>query len=560
MLKSLQKLLTLALIAVGVVYLGYQGFLYNRAQDKMPPGMTIAGLDVSGLTIEETSELLSDHYSAPLILTHRDEEVELNPQDVGFQLDLEAMLAEAETARTPENPWLSFAEFVIGRSWEPINIDLYATHDRDALLMRLDMVASFLDEPATGPQLVDESKSFRMGKAGYVSDIETSLPDIEAALYALDNRSAELVVIDQEAIPFDMTALEDSIQQEMAGFNGMGSIFIMDLQSGEEMGINADVALSGLSVVKIAILLETYRALDFEPNSDQAKLIAETAINSGNFSANLLLDVVAGQDNAYLGVDILTESMQRLGLSNTFIVTPYEEPNRPGKSTRVTEANSRVDVTTFPDPTMQTTAEDMGTLLSMIYYCAQGGGTLLAVYPDKITPAECQALIDVLAQNEEGNLIRFGVPEGVIVSHKHGWAGNTHGDGGIVYSPGGDYIIVEYLTDPASDWLVHDTSFPILREISRSVYNFFNHEQPYFEDRLAEVEAEESSSGAQFGEVQTDDETAVENEPLEEPTPQPTPDTTTPDLGDQDEAGNDGTDLDDISIEASRSIKWNIGV
>ena len=35
-------------------------------------------------------------------------------------------------------------------------------------------------------------------------------------------------------------------------------------------------------------------------------------------------------DNAYLGVDILTESMQRLGLENTFIVTPYEEPDRAG--------------------------------------------------------------------------------------------------------------------------------------------------------------------------------------------------------------------------------------
>ena len=560
MLKSLQKLLTLALIVVGVMFFAYQGFLYNRAKDKMPPGMTIAGLDVSGLTVEEASELLSAHYSAPLILIHRDEEIELNPQDVGFQLDLEAMLAEAEMARMPENPWLNFAEFVIGRSWKPINIDLYATHDRDELLMRLDMIASFLDKPATGPQLVEESTSFRMGKAGYVSDIETSLPDIEAALYATENRTAELVVIDQEAIPFDMTTLEDTIQHEMAGFHGMGSIFVMDLQTGEEMGINADVALSGLSVVKIAILLETYRAMEFEPNSDQAKLIAETAIHSGNYSANLLLDVVAGQDNAYLGVDILTESMQRLGLKNTFIVTPYEEPNRPGKATRVTEANSRLDVTTFPDQTMQTTAEDMGTLLEMIYHCSRGGGTLLAVYPEELTPVECQALLDVLAKNEEGNLIRFGVPEGVTVSHKHGWAGNTHGDAGIVYSPAGDYIIVEYLTDPASDWLVHDTSFPILREISRSVYNFFNFEQPYFDDRLADIEVEGSSSGAQFGDAQTDGETAVESTPLEEATPQPTPDSTNPDFGEQDDAGDGDTDLDDISIEASRSIRWNIGV
>ena len=313
------------------------------------------------------------------------------------------------------------------------------------------MLASFMDKPATGPRLVQETESYEMGQDGYVTDIAASLPLVEEVLYRPEDRQVQLVIIDEPAKPFDMNMLTESIQRQIQAFNGLGSFFIMDLNTGEELGINEDVALSGLSVVKIAILLETFRALDFEPTVDQEKLIAETAVNSGNFSANLLLDVVAGQDNAYLGVDILTESMQQLGLENTFIVTPYEEPNRPGRSTRSTPANSRTDINTFPDPTMQTTAEDMGTLLSMIYYCAQGGGTLLAVYPEQITPGECQAIIDILSQNVEGNLIRFGVPEGTKVTHKHGWAGNTHGDAGIVFSPGGDYVIVEYLSEPDTD-------------------------------------------------------------------------------------------------------------
>ena len=101
---------------------------------------------------------------------------------------------------------------------------------------------------------------------------------------------------------------------------------------------------------------------------------------------------------------------------------------------------------------------------------------------------ECQTIIDVLSQNEEGNLIRFGVPDGVEVSHKHGWAGNTHGDAGIVFSDGGDYIIVEYLAQPETDWLVHEISFPLLREASRIVYNYFNIDAPYFADALREGE------------------------------------------------------------------------
>jgi hypothetical protein len=136
---------------------------------------------------------------------------------------------------------------------------------------------------------------------------------------------------------------------------------------------------------------------------------------------------------------------------------------------------------------MQSTAEEIGTLLAMIYYCSKGGGALLAIYPDQITPEECQAIIDLMILNEEGNLIRFGVPAGVPVSHKHGWIPNTHADAGIVYSPGGDFVIVEYVHRPGG-WLVADESFPILREIARATYNYFNPDNPYLGDALFERE------------------------------------------------------------------------
>ena len=524
MLKTLQRLLTIILLIAATGYLAYQGFLYYRSRDRMPPGMTVAGLDVSGMNLEEVAETLSQHYLTPVRISHKTEEVELDPVEVGFVLDIDTMLREAEEAARPEQVWQGFLEFLVDRSLEPISIELRATHDRNALLQQLEMLASFMDKPATGPRLVQETESYEMGQPGYVTDIEASLPVVEAALYEPDERVAPLVLIDQEAKSFDMAMLEESINRETQAFDGLGSFFILNLDTGEELGINEDIALSGLSVVKIAILLETFRALDFEPNSDQAKLIAETAVNSGNYSANLLLDIVAGQDNAYLGVDILTESMQRLGLENTFIVTPYEEPDRAGKGTMSTPANSRTDISTNPDPTMQTTAEDMGTLLAMIYYCAEGGGTLLAIYPEELTPTECQAVIDVLSQNVEGNLIRFGVPEGTIVSHKHGWAGNTHGDAGIVYSPGGAYVVVEYLTQPHTEWLVHEISFPILRTISQAVYNYFNVDQPYFGKPLAAQEVEQSEAEEPAPEEENADDDsggAAEATPTPDATPAP---------------------------------------
>ena len=531
MLKAIQKILLIILITVAAGYLAYEGFLYYRSRDQMPPGMTVAGIDVSGMNLEEVEEALNEHYLSPIFISNETERVEVNPADFGFVLDMDYMLGEAEALSKPKEEWQAFLEFVVGRSLSPVSVELRATHDREALQREIETLTSFMDSPATGPRLIEETESYEMGKAGFVTDVDASLPLVEAALYEPFQREVQLVIIDQEPKAFDMAMLEQSIDREIQGFDGLGSFFILDLQTGEELGINADVALSGLSVVKIAILLETYRAIDTEPNSDQAKLIAETAEHSGNYSANLLLDVVAGMDNAYLGVDILTESMQRLGLENTFIVTPYEEPNRAGKETLITPANSVADLITNPDPTMQTTAEDMGTLLEMIYHCSKGGGTLLALYPEELTPGECQAVIDSLSKNMEAYLIRYGVPPDTVVSHKHGWAGNTHGDAGIVFSPAGDYIIVEYLSQPQTDWLVHDTSFPLLREVSRAVYNYFNVDAPYFgvpdlggdaADESAPADEETGEEAVEEGSVEEETDTGSEID-IEEVTPTPPP-------------------------------------
>jgi beta-lactamase class A len=276
----------------------------------------------------------------------------------------------------------------------------------------------------------------------------------------------------------------------------LGSIFVMDLVTGEEISLNADVALSALSTFKVAIFVEAYRVLDEPPNEYQQQLFVDTAAHSSNFAANLLLHLIAGEENTYKGADIVTESLRNLGLVNTFMAVPYDAAQvatRP--NTYMTPANSRTDINVLPDPTIQTTAEDMGTLLSMIYYCSKGGGALLAVYPEDLTPEECQAIIDLMILNEEGNLIRFGVPEGVPVSHKHGWGVATHGDVGIVFSPAADYVLVEYLTG-SGDWLQADLSFPVLRDISRITYNFFNPTAPFLGTHEALEEAESDALDA----------------------------------------------------------------
>ena len=506
MLKAIQRFLVILLLIVGLLILGYQAFLYSLVRDKLPTGMVVANVDVGGLSRDDAAAALTRQYLAPITLYHLDSEVDINPQDVGFNLDVDAMLDQAEAARGDLPFWEGFLEYLVKRSFAATDIRLIAFHDQVALQAQLQNVASLLDRPATAPQLrLGAGATYQPGETGYVTDVEASLPAAEMALYqsAPEERQVELVIEHQEAADLNMDVLEAQLTQVMTndGAGLVSSVFIMDLETGEELSINGSEAVSGLSILKIAIFVETYRALDGPPNEYVQGLFYETAVQSSNFSANLLLHEIAGEANTYQGAALLTESMARLGLVNTFMAIPYGAPavsTRP--STYTTIANSEPNLLLQPDTAMQSTAEEIGTLLSMIYHCANGGGALLAVYPGEITPQECQAIIDLMVLNDEGNLIRFGVPENVRVSHKHGWDEVTHGDAGIVFSPNKDYVIVEYLHFPDGDFLLHDFSFPILRQFAQLTYNYFNFEEPYTEnvvDRaIREAEAREAAAAA----------------------------------------------------------------
>ena len=122
--------------------------------------------------------------------------------------------------------------------------------------------------------------------------------------------------------------------------------------------------------------------------------------------------------------------------------------------------------------------------MSMIYYCAQqGGGGLIAAFADQLTQDECQQLLDFMELNNIGSLIEEGVPQDTPVAHKHGWISDTHGDAGVVFSPGGDYVLVTYMYKP--DWLEWEISSPLLADISRATYNYFNFDRPFLDGQVS---------------------------------------------------------------------------
>lgn len=61
----------------------------------------------------------------------------------------------------------------------------------------------------------------------------------------------------------------------LADFDGISSYVVVDMKTGDRIARNEDVAIAGMSLLKIPILVETYRVLDRPPDVEQTKLITQ---------------------------------------------------------------------------------------------------------------------------------------------------------------------------------------------------------------------------------------------------------------------------------------------
>ncbi len=481
---GLGQWVTVSLMVAVSLFLLFKLYQYAGARNYYPVGLTVAGVDVGGMTKDEASLIIANRYiDAPVVIYHGEESFEVSPTRAEFTLDLDGMLAAADSERVQQDFWAGFWGFLWSRPVEVSPVQLRASHSRDALRDVLLEISSLVDDPAQPPQPVPQSLSFQYGTSGTVTNIEASFADIEAALYRPSNREARLQIDPRDPERPDIGLLTRLLVNRLQVFEqetgGVASVFILDLDTGESVNIGETTAMSAIDLMRVPIVLEAYRVIEGVPTLSQREQIDNTlVIQPENDAANGLLNVIAGEEDPYRGAAMVTESLQRLGLANTFMVAPYDGNVISTQPTLQTPSNQVEGLRTRPNPAMQTTAEDMGLLLSMIYYCAAGrGGALAAALDGAVTQTECQQLLETMQANRIGSLIEEGVPEQTAVAHRHGWVSDTHADAAIVSSPGGDYVLVTFLYKP--DWLEWELSSPLIADISRATYNYFNFDNPY---------------------------------------------------------------------------------
>jgi beta-lactamase class A len=483
---SALRIISFGFLLVAVILTTIQLAQFSRIRANLPAGLSIAGIPVGGLTRQEAAQRLLEVYSTPVELDYNGSRFELNPAVVDFQLDVESMLAAADVARTQRLFWQDFWDFLWGRTSSPQPVPLSATFSEKRLRDYLADIAKRYDQPSEPPAPVPGSIDFSSGKPGVQLNTDGSVLLIENALQSLSQRQVDLPIERTQPSRPDFRNLEVLLKQTLdtSGFDGLAGVYILDLQTGQEIhfarrngediSVNPDIAFTASSIIKIPIMVSAFHRMGDNPDSETLKLMSDMIDKSGNEAADWLMERVIDQNLAPLTV---SDDMKKLGLENTFLAGKFTFGS-PLLQRFDTPANTRTDINTDPDPYSQTTPSDIGMLLEDIYQCAQtGGGALPAVFPGEITQTKCQTMNTYLINNRLPVLITAGLPEGTQVAHKHGWVStngiiNTIGDAGIVYSLGGNYVVVIFLHNP--DQLVWDPASELVAILSRAIYNYYN--------------------------------------------------------------------------------------
>ncbi|MFV9675286.1 MAG: serine hydrolase [Anaerolineales bacterium] len=484
---NLQRWVSIALLLTSVALFFYQLVAYSRHRSQLPLELTIAGINVGGLDQAEAHERILQVYSSPIELFYDENLILLNPANVGFRPDTDVMLAAAELERTGTPFWAGFWDFLWNRAGEPQNVPLKADYSVTQLEGYLIDIAARYDEPPIPAEPRPGTPFFTSGTPGRLLDQTRSEELITAVLHSPISRSVNLPVVGNVVPRPTLDTLEILLKQniEVSDFDGLVVIYLTDLSTGEnfhlatlggeDLEVEPDIAFSAASIIKISIMTALYRYEDEPLAPEVERWLVEMISESGNDPSDWIMQHIETYD-AYgaAGPILVTETMQELGIENTFIAG-YYFLGAPQLQIYRTPANQRVDIDTNPDSYTQTTASDMSLLLGDIYACAEGGGTLQAVFPEEITPQECRRMLDLLSENILGTLIKAGLPEGTRVAHKHGWRSSPLdmiGDAGIVFSPGGDYVLTIFLWNETE--MVWEPTSKLIANLSRAAYNYFN--------------------------------------------------------------------------------------
>jgi beta-lactamase class A len=261
----------------------------------------------------------------------------------------------------------------------------------------------------------------------------------------------------------EITPLKNTVQELAAGNpNLTPGVFLVDLETGGYVDVNAANSSPAASTIKIPILVAFFQDVDAgkirldEMLTMQQEMVAG---GSGNFqykqvgtkfaALEVATKMITISDNTATnmliarlgGMEALNERFRGWGLSNTAIRNPL--PDLQGTNT--------------------TSPKELGNLMAMV---SQG---------NLVSMRSRDQILDIMRQTERDHLLPSGLGAGARVYHKTGDIGTMLADAGLIDTPTGKrYVVAVMVQRPNND----PRAEKFISSVSRAAYQQFSQSEP----------------------------------------------------------------------------------
>ncbi|HRY59822.1 MAG TPA: class A beta-lactamase-related serine hydrolase [Patescibacteria group bacterium] len=244
----------------------------------------------------------------------------------------------------------------------------------------------------------------------------------------------------------DINSLRNDIEKELSSLSGEYGIYVKNLKTQESLDINKNRKFTAASLDKLFVAASYYTLMEDSSKSlnDSLLITQQNFINNekgnkiklgGEYNTKELVQCLLKQSdsNAYLtlvdeiGLDYIDNFIKNNGFNDTDFINNDSSP------------------------------EDVGNFLEKLYN--------RKLFNDSRSDEMLSFMQNTIFEDR----IPYYLPSGIKVSHKIGTWDGTYNDAGIVYSPGGDYIIV--VMDDGAD---NEQAVNFIRKLSEIIYNYFN--------------------------------------------------------------------------------------
>ena len=252
--------------------------------------------------------------------------------------------------------------------------------------------------------------------------------------------------------------LEPQLASAVSGYDGNWSVYVKDLETGDEIILN-DEQMYSASLIKAFVMAKTFQDMDLvlkneakqmktdaEAETVQAKvdnLLANMITVSDNESCNELGRLQSEKHDFLDGAEKVNKYLKKEGYTET----SYQSTLHPSSSPKISLGERNT-----------TSVRDCGLLLERIY---KG---------ECVSEEASQKMLELLKQQENTEKIPAGIKEDVVIANKTGETDEDQHDIAIVYGTKTTYILCVM----SEGWKSGGDAVQNIRNISSMVYNYLN--------------------------------------------------------------------------------------